>query len=224
MLSKKHKTKVKRSFPAPEPLPYTPGFKRLVPGVRCILICPERVEFGGIHNSTKCVVKECYKNVILIGVGRYYRQEYHVSPIYLAIPKRDGTISKSFHHNLMLKSINCMIGFPKKLTKFMRKESEMGRGDRKKRHPKKKRATRKRTPAERKTRAKAVSSKRKKKPKKKRITITALMYAYFDKVGLEKIKYERAKRIAQQVKPDTKFNRQHFSWYRNQYRILRDID
>lgn len=219
-------------YPPPEQLPFTPGFSKLTPGTKCFVVCPQRVEFGGVHAGIWCTIKECYKHTILVGVGRGHNNKYIVSPIYLAKPKKDGTISKQFYHNLILKSINCMIDFPKKLTSYIRKESIMGKGDKRtasKQRQKKKLKKKRRTLAERKIKAKAISSKRVKKEKKKRVTITGAIFAYFDKSyaqhgSLEKISYERCLKIAKMVKPETAFNKGHFSWYRNQYRLKRDID
>lgn len=215
------------SYISCKPLPFTPGFEELVPGLKCLVICAQRSTEGGAHNSVRCKIKECYKHVILIGVGKYYRDTHLVSPIYLAKLKRDGTIPNSFYHRLVLGMFSSKRIMPVKLQSYIRKENLMGRGDRPKKG--KKKPKRRRTPAERRTKAKAISSKRVKKEKKKRVTITGAIFAYFDKVraqhgDLKKISYERTLKIAKMVKPTTAFNKGHFSWYRNAYRLARDID
>jgi hypothetical protein len=54
----------------------------------------------------------------------------------------------------------------------------------------------------------------------KRGTLTHSIYEYFDKVGVDNADYEKALSIAQNALPTTKFNKNHFSWYRNKYREL----
>lgn len=49
------------------------------------------------------------------------------------------------------------------------------------------------------------------------------MYDFFDKVGLDKATYDRCLKLAKSVKTDTKFNRYHHSWYRNDYRNKRNL-
>lgn len=210
------------TYPTAVPLPFTPGFKRLVSGLRCLVICSPHAESSGRHESVRCKIKECYKHVILIGVGKYYRNDYLVSPVYLANPKRNGMVPDSFYHQLVLSSLSGERVMPKELQSYIRKESSMGKGDKKLRSRRDKK--RRRTPAERKAKAKQISSKKStKKEKKKHISIRSVLFAYFDQVGLKNIKYDRALKIAQKVKADTAFNASHFSWYRNQYRLKHDI-
>lgn len=49
------------------------------------------------------------------------------------------------------------------------------------------------------------------------------MYEFYDKVTLEKATYEKCLALAIKVKPDTKFNHYHHSWYRNDYRNKRNL-
>lgn len=215
------------SYVSCKPLPFTPGYKKLIPGLRCRLIVCNHNSLDMRDRGVRCKIIECYKHVLLIGVGSYYRDTYLVSPIYLAKLKRDGTIPNSFYHRLVLGMFSGKRTMPVKLQSYIRKENLMGRGDRPKKG--KKKPKRRRTPAERRTKAKAISSKRVKKEKKKRVTITGAIFAYFDKVraqhgDLKKISYERTLKIARMVKPTTAFNKGHFSWYRNAYRLARDID
>lgn len=44
------------------------------------------------------------------------------------------------------------------------------------------------------------------------------IYDLFDEKGIENVTYEECKIIAKKIKPDTKFNPSHFSWYKNKYR------
>jgi len=183
------------SYIVPEPLPFTPGFKRLVSGTRCLVILPEYVRLGGITAyKMKCTIKECYEHVIQIGVGRGHHTTYLVSPLFLVIPLQSGRLPLGWLHRLYTESTNCIVGFPIQLATFIRKAgNQMGRGDKKVRKPKKK-LKRRRTPAQRMRKAKEISSKRVKQPKKKRVTITGAIYAYFDSViakhgNLEKITY-----------------------------------
>lgn len=63
-----------------------------------------------------------------------------------------------------------------------------------------------------------------KKKARKRGALSAAIYAYFDHVGYAKIDYKTALAVAQKIKPDTKFDHHHYSWYRNKYRQLRNLD
>lgn len=49
-------------------------------------------------------------------------------------------------------------------------------------------------------------------------TITDAIYSRFDDRGIENVSYEECRELAQQVKPDTAFNKGHFSWYKNHYK------
>ena len=44
------------------------------------------------------------------------------------------------------------------------------------------------------------------------------IYDLFDEKGIENVTYEECEIIAKKIKPDTKFNTSHFSWYKNKYR------
>ena len=44
------------------------------------------------------------------------------------------------------------------------------------------------------------------------------IYDLFDEKGIENVTYEECETLAKKIKPDTKFNPNHFSWYKNEYR------
>ena len=44
------------------------------------------------------------------------------------------------------------------------------------------------------------------------------IYELFDEKGIENVTYEKCETLAKKIKPDTKFNPNHFSWYKNEYR------
>jgi predicted transport protein len=48
--------------------------------------------------------------------------------------------------------------------------------------------------------------------------IIAAIYSLFDRKGVENAGYEECEAIARKIKPSTKFNRNHFSWYKRDYR------
>jgi predicted transport protein len=48
--------------------------------------------------------------------------------------------------------------------------------------------------------------------------IISAIYSLFDRKGVENISYEECEAIARSIKPSTKFNRNHFSWYKRDYR------
>lgn len=52
----------------------------------------------------------------------------------------------------------------------------------------------------------------------KRSGIGKAIYDLFDEKGIENVTYEECEIIAKKIKPDTKFNTSHFSWYKNKYR------
>jgi predicted transport protein len=52
----------------------------------------------------------------------------------------------------------------------------------------------------------------------KRGRIGKTIYDLFDEKGLDNVTYEECEIIAKKIKPDTKFNTSHFSWYKNKYR------
>ena len=43
------------------------------------------------------------------------------------------------------------------------------------------------------------------------------IYELFDKKGIENVTYEECETLAKKIKPDTKFNPRHFSFYKNEY-------
>ncbi len=62
-------------------------------------------------------------------------------------------------------------------------------------------------------------AKKKTTPKKtyKRGTLIKGIYEYFKKVGLDKVTYEATEKLAKSIKKDTKFNRYHYAWYKNDF-------
>ena len=44
------------------------------------------------------------------------------------------------------------------------------------------------------------------------------IFAYFDHTGIDAVTYEETARPAKKIKPDTKFDKSHFAWYRNVYK------
>lgn len=54
-------------------------------------------------------------------------------------------------------------------------------------------------------------------PKKKRKGIKGAMYAMFDEKGVDGVSYDECESAARKIKPDTKFDRSHFSWYKKEY-------
>ncbi|MHC4271794.1 MAG: hypothetical protein ACYST2_05730 [Planctomycetota bacterium] len=52
----------------------------------------------------------------------------------------------------------------------------------------------------------------------RRSGIGKAIYDLFDETGIENVTYEECEIIAKKIKPDTKFNTSHFSWYKNKYR------
>jgi predicted ATPase len=71
------------------------------------------------------------------------------------------------------------------------------------------------------------TKKRKKSKKRKkqyqRGSLIKEIYKMFDEVGIETVTYKETAALAKKVKPDTKFNKYHFSWYKNDYKNRRDI-
>lgn len=67
---------------------------------------------------------------------------------------------------------------------------------------------------------KKTSPKEKDKKKKgyKRGSLMKSIYDYFDEVGVDSAKYEATEKLAKKIMPSTKFNKAHFSWYKNDYR------
>ena len=69
-----------------------------------------------------------------------------------------------------------------------------------------------------------ISKKSKKKVKKyQRGSLIYKIYAYFDEVGIDNVTYDKTEKLAKKIKPDTAFNKYHYSWYKNDYRNKRDI-
>jgi len=53
----------------------------------------------------------------------------------------------------------------------------------------------------------------------KRGSLMKAVTTYIDKVGVDKVDYESMLKIAKTIKPNTKFNKAHFAWYKNNYRL-----
>ena len=84
--------------------------------------------------------------------------------------------------------------------------THMERGDKKKHSKKSKKVVKKAT------------KKGAEKKGKKRVTIIQTVFDYFDKVGVDKAKFAAVKKRVLRVKPDSAFNEQHLSYYRQKYR------
>jgi len=54
-------------------------------------------------------------------------------------------------------------------------------------------------------------------------TITGELYALFDEKGIDGVTYQEAEDLAKRIKPDTKYDKGHFSWHKRDYRLKRDI-
>jgi len=52
-------------------------------------------------------------------------------------------------------------------------------------------------------------------------SIINAVYSRFDEKGVDNVTYKECEELAKQVKPDTAFNKNHFSWYKRDYRIKR---
>lgn len=80
-----------------------------------------------------------------------------------------------------------------------------------------------------------MSKKKTKKKRKKRVqksvktkkyvrgSLIKSIYAYFDDVGVDEATYIETYKLAKSIKPDTAFNKYHFSWYKNDYKNKRDL-
>ena len=64
----------------------------------------------------------------------------------------------------------------------------------------------------------AKSNKSVKKRTYKKGSLKEVIYKLFDRKGVAKVSYKEVEKLAKKVKPDTKFNKYHFSWYRNNYK------
>jgi predicted transport protein len=49
------------------------------------------------------------------------------------------------------------------------------------------------------------------------------IYQLFNEKGIENVSYAECESLAKRIKPDTKFNNSHFSWYKNKYKKMRSI-
>jgi len=57
----------------------------------------------------------------------------------------------------------------------------------------------------------------------RRGVISQSVYELFDEKGIENVTYEECETLAKKIKPDTKFNKSHFNWYKNEYRKKSNI-
>jgi predicted transport protein len=48
--------------------------------------------------------------------------------------------------------------------------------------------------------------------------ISGAMYALFDTKGVDNVTYDECESLAKRIKPDTKFDRHHFSWHKGKYK------
>lgn len=51
----------------------------------------------------------------------------------------------------------------------------------------------------------------------KRGSLGTAIRALFDKKGVDKVTYEECLKLAKSIMPSTKFDKSHFSWYKNDY-------
>lgn len=93
---------------------------------------------------------------------------------------------------------------------ILRKDSKMGRGDKKNRRKDKK--GKKTKKGKKSTRRGAVKKTTTSKKKKK--TIQSIVLDYFDQVGVDDAKYEKTKARVLKAHPDSAFNKTHMGWYR----------
>jgi hypothetical protein len=68
-----------------------------------------------------------------------------------------------------------------------------------------------------KSKGKKSGSKKKKKSGYKRGSLGNGIRALFDKKGVDNVTYEECEKLAKSILPTTKFNKSHFSWYKNDY-------
>ena len=64
----------------------------------------------------------------------------------------------------------------------------------------------------------AKSKKSAKKKAYKRGSLKKAIYKLFDRKGVAKVTYKEVESLAKRVKPNTKFDKYHFGWYRNDYK------
>lgn len=213
-------------------LPMTPGYPKLLPGTKVYMCCPKEVQFGPLHRGRTCTIVACYAHLIGVSLKGRSGAVYVVSPDYLKLYRGKKAGKAVYMGDLPIKTgeLNKQSVQPKtnwdgthlsELTPNRMKElgeQPMGKGDRKKRSHKKTAKT------GRKALRKKIKKKKGKKAAHKRGSLSAAIYDFFDRVGLDKATYDKTLKVAKAAKPDTMFNRSHFSWYRNKYRLLRDID
>lgn len=49
------------------------------------------------------------------------------------------------------------------------------------------------------------------------------LFRFFDDKGVNNVSYAECESLAKHIKPDTKFNKNHFSWYKNKYKKKIDV-
>lgn len=62
-----------------------------------------------------------------------------------------------------------------------------------------------------------------KKTPYKRGSLKHAVYDLFDRKGVDVVDYQTCEDLAKSIMPTTKFNRYHFSWYKNKYRQDQEI-
>ena len=55
-------------------------------------------------------------------------------------------------------------------------------------------------------------------------SITQTLYAYFDKVGIDKAELDEALKLAKGCKADTKFDKCHFAYHKTNYRAMKKAE
>ncbi|KKL92804.1 hypothetical protein LCGC14_1880990 [marine sediment metagenome] len=75
------------------------------------------------------------------------------------------------------------------------------------------------------TKAKKSDKKKKSKSKKgyQRGDLGRAIFALFDKVGVDKVTFTQAVKVAKAAKPDTTYEKSYFGWHKNHYRNERDL-
>jgi len=64
---------------------------------------------------------------------------------------------------------------------------------------------------------KTKKSSKNKKGTYKRGSLGTAIRELFDKKGVDNVTYDECEKLAKKIMPTTKFNKQHFSWYKNDY-------
>lgn len=77
---------------------------------------------------------------------------------------------------------------------------------------------------------KKVEKSKKKLSKKKRASkgyargnLGEAIFELFDRVGIKKVTFAQALKVAKKAKPDTTYGKSYFSWHKNHYRNVNDL-